>query len=140
MALRRLRLAFFVLCFALCARTASAQSYINGAVDSTGLTFCNVGIGQNVFVLTAYAGYFGSASFPKTGDTGYVHAVASNVSPSACQFNDTVRLEFFLPTGASLAISATNKVFCFYTPSGGATVPLPATIGTCPQTAVPDRY
>ncbi|WP_156890762.1 InlB B-repeat-containing protein [Meiothermus rufus] len=51
-----------------------------------------------------------STSYPKTGDTGYIRAVGSNISPCS---NDTIGFDFFLPDGATLAIDATNPVRCY---------------------------
>ena len=100
----------FLLCFAsLCARSADAQpAYFDGAYQSSG-TACPV-TGTAVTVLSAKTGYVTDlSSYPKTGDIAYVRAYGANISPCV---NDAFGPEFFLPDGASLAISVTNRVTC----------------------------
>ena len=107
--MRRLPL-LFLLCTVVSAGTAQAQrAYFDGSWQSNG-TYCPV-TGTLVTVLNTYTGYFTNPSepYPRTGDLGYVHAVAANVAPCV---NDAVGFDFFLPDGASLAISAANPVYC----------------------------
>jgi hypothetical protein len=98
-------------CFALMsARPADAQrAYFDGSWQSN-YTWCPV-TGDLVTVLNTYAGYYTDPNepYPKTGDLGYVHAVAANVAPCVA---DAPGFDFFLPEGASLAISASNPVYC----------------------------
>jgi hypothetical protein len=109
--MRRLALLFVLSCGILGARTAEAQrAYYNGTMQSN-MTVCPV----SQIVVTAlqtYTGFFADPNepYPYTGDLGYVHAVGSNVSGCV---NDAVGFEFFLPDGASLAISESNPVYCF---------------------------
>ena len=66
--------------------------------------------------VTTYTGNWGTldASFPQTGDVSYVHAVAGVVG-NPCSGGDAVGFDFFLPTGASLAVTAQNPVRCIGT-------------------------
>ena len=102
----------FLLCIALlCARPASAvAAYVDGVYQPLSATgaFCIPG----TVGLQTYASYLTDPAqpYPKTGDISYVRAVGVNVS--GCM-NDVVGFEFFLPDGASLAISANNPVFCY---------------------------
>jgi hypothetical protein len=66
--------------------------------------------------VTTYAGTWGTldASFPTTGDVSYVHAVAGVVG-NPCSGGDVIGFDFFLPTGASVAVSAQNPVRCVAT-------------------------
>lgn len=66
--------------------------------------------------VTTYAGTWGTldASFPATGDVTYVHAVAGVVG-NPCSGGDAIGFDFFLPTGASVAVSAQNPVRCVAT-------------------------
>lgn len=109
MARERLILAL-PLCFVLMsARQAEAQrAYFDGSWQSN-YTMCPVD-GTLVTVLNSYAGYYTDPNepYPKTGDLGYVRAVAANVAPCV---SDAPGFDFFLPEGASLAISASNPVY-----------------------------
>src|SRR4051812_47984980 len=129
----RVRLLLVLFVCALCARPAAAQSYFDGTNQSTE-TNCPVG-GTHVTVLQARAGFFTNATtFPKTGDIGYVHAVATNVSPCV---NDVVGFDFFLPDGAVLAISQANPVYCWIAVGSGQPGLVPPTgdpNGACSQT------
>jgi hypothetical protein len=84
--------------------------------------------------MNAQAGFFADLNepFPKTGDLGYVRAIAANVSPC---WNDTIGFDFFLPDGASLAISQATPVYCFATRfDGTGYTPIPSgNNGACLQ-------
>jgi hypothetical protein len=64
--------------------------------------------------ISAYTGFWGSTSplFPQVGDVTYVHAVAGVVG-LPCAGGDAPAIEFFLPSGVSLAISPQTPVICF---------------------------
>ena len=66
--------------------------------------------------VTTYAGYWGTTngSFPRTGDVSYVHAAGAVVG-NPCSGGDVIGFDFFLPAGASLAVSAQNPVRCIAT-------------------------
>jgi uncharacterized protein (TIGR03382 family) len=88
--------------------------------------------------VTTYAGSWGAldASYPKTGDVTYVHAVAGVVG-NPCSGGDVIGFDFFLPTGASVAVSAQNPVRCVATRlSDGFTTTTDPAIH-CSQTASP---
>lgn len=87
----------------------AARAYFDGTFQSVS-TFCPV-TGNAVIAAQSYAGYFTDPNepYPQTGDLAYVHAVAANVSGCV---NDALGFEFFLPDGASFAISAANPVVC----------------------------
>ena len=104
------RLLLFLCIAALCARSAEASgAYFDGTMQSTSGVCPSTG--TVVTVLQTTAGYFTDPVnlYPKTGDVAYVHAVATNISPC---LTDVVGFDFFLPDGASLAISAINPVHC----------------------------
>lgn len=129
--MKRLRLLFFLCIAALCARPADAQrAYFDGIPQSTS-TNCPV-TGTLEEVLHAYTGYFTDPGepYPKTGDIAYVHAVGINMSNCV---NDVFGPEFFLPDGASLAISATNPVYCIRGRLDGTLIPPDSTLH-CSQT------
>ena len=112
--MKRLRLLLFLGIAALSARPAAAQrAFSDGTIASMGSAFCPALMGNVTPVVSAFTGYFAGPSetppYPVTGDIAYVHAFAQDVS--AC-VNDTVGFEFFLPDGASLAISPTLPVIC----------------------------
>jgi hypothetical protein len=93
---------------ALCARPAEAQGAFFDGGNQSNLANCSTG--QSYTLINTNTGYFtDGATFPKTGDIVYVRAVAYNVHPC---LNDTVGFEFFLPDGASPAVSAVNPVLC----------------------------
>lgn len=66
--------------------------------------------------VTTYTGYWGAqdASFPRTGDVSYLHAVAAVVG-NPCSGGDVIGFDFFPPQGASVATSAQNPVRCIAT-------------------------
>ncbi|GIW24984.1 MAG: hypothetical protein KatS3mg069_1251 [Meiothermus sp.] len=74
-------------------------------------TACPV-TGNIVLATQNTVGYFTDPNepYPKTGDLAYVRASSTNVSPCT---NDTVGFDFFLPEGASFAVSAQNRVYCY---------------------------
>jgi len=70
------------------------------------------GTGNTVTGAVSRAGYVVDpvAGLPQLGQVTYIHAVATNQNPCG---GDTVGFEFFLPTGASFAVSGANPVQCF---------------------------
>ncbi len=96
---------------------AAARAYFDGNYVWSS-TNCPVS-GTPVEVLKTNTGYFTDPNepYPKTGDLAYVRAVGNNISPCV---NDAFGPEFFLPDGASLAISATNPVYCYLGVIGGS--------------------
>jgi Fibronectin type III domain len=110
-----------------------ARDYFDGTFASTkGLCLD----GNEQTVTNAWAGFYADVNepYPKTGDLGYVRAVAANVN--GCFLNDVNGFEFFLPDGASLAISQANPVYCFATRfDGTGYTPIPSGgNGACMQT------
>jgi hypothetical protein len=107
---RALCLLMFLI-FTVFARPAeAARDFFMGNLASNG-TLCPV-IGTAAVVLQTNVGYFTDPAepYPKTGDIAYVRAFGANVSGCV---NDVVGFEFFLPDGASLAISAAAPVTCY---------------------------
>jgi len=102
--------------------SAATRAYLNGDFYATpSQAFC-VASGSYNNVLQSYTGYFTDGStFPKAGDVSYVHAVGSNVS--GCSHGDAFGPEFFLPEGASFAVSATNPVYCWLSKLDGSIPP-----------------
>jgi hypothetical protein len=119
---------------ALYARPAQAQAqgdFFDGTYKSLSAP-CSTG--GSYVVINTNTGYFTDLStFPKTGDIVYVRAVANNVHPCV---NDTVGFDFFLPDGASSAVSQLNPVYCTVgligKPPSENVAP---TYGSCLQTA-----
>jgi hypothetical protein len=115
------KIRFFVLASALLAlpvllwpRAASAQSrreFIDGQLVGTPGTDCITG--ARVTQVGSFASYFGARdlSFPRVGDVSYVRAF-SQVVGNPCSGGDVIGFDFFLPPGATLAISADNPVIC----------------------------
>jgi hypothetical protein len=97
------------------AGTASAQTggrWFDGSFGSIpGLTCVTF---DPEITISAYTGFWGSTSplFPQVGDVTYVHAVAGVVG-LPCAGGDAPAIEFFLPSGVSLAISPQTPVICF---------------------------
>ncbi len=91
--------------------------------------------------VTTYSGYWGRTDglFPVTGDVSYVHAVGAVVG-NPCSGGDVVGFDFFLPPGASTAVSATTPVRCIATRlSDGFTTTTDPNIH-CAQTAATGTY
>jgi hypothetical protein len=94
----------------LCARPAQAQGAFFDGNPLTISTPCSATGGQAYIILNVSTGYFtDGTTFPKTGDIVYVRARAVNTHP--CDY-DTVGFDFFLPDGASPAVSVANPVQC----------------------------
>jgi Divergent InlB B-repeat domain len=87
----------------------AAGGYFDGTLQPVGAV-CP--ITNNIVVASQNSvGYYTdpNSSYPATGDTEYIHATSTNVSPCS---NDAVGFRFQLPDGASYAISAVNPVIC----------------------------
>jgi VCBS repeat-containing protein len=138
--MKRLSVLVFFAVALMSARPVSAQrGYFDGTWTSN-YTFCPV-TGNLVTVLNTYVGYYTDPNepYPRTGDLGYVHAVAANVAPCV---NDAPGFDFFLPEGATLAISASNPVYCIrgrYSDGYWEYVPNDAN-GGCSQTPLAGTY
>jgi len=67
-----------------------------------------------------YVGYYGNtdASFPKVGDIYYAHIVVGVVG-SSCAGGADVNTEVVLPAGTNFAVSAQNRIRCWYYPASG---------------------
>lgn len=88
--------------------------------------------------ITSYTGYWGTtdASFPQVGDVSYVHALGAVVG-NPCSGGDVIGFDFFLPVGATPAVTAQNPVRCIATRlSDGHTVTVDPNIhcGQAPST------
>lgn len=95
-------------------RAASAQArrqFIDGTLVGTPGNDCITG--ARVTQIGSFASYFGARdlSFPRVGDISYVRAF-SQVVGNPCSGGDVIGFDFFLPSGATLAISADNPVIC----------------------------
>src|SRR5688500_9112490 len=93
---------------------ADAQSrpvFTDGRLTNTPGTDCITG--ARVTQVGSFASYFGARdlSFPRVGDISYVRAF-SQVIGNPCSGGDVIGFEFFLPPGATLAISSANPVIC----------------------------
>lgn len=88
----------------------AARAYFDGTFQSL-YTTCPVS-GNAVVVSQNFVGYFTDPGepYPKTGDIAYVRAVSANVSGCV---NDAVGFDFFLPEGATPAVSASYPVYCY---------------------------
>ena len=88
----------------------AARAYFDGTFQSLS-TVCPV-TGNAVVVSQSFVGYFTDPNepYPKTGDIAYVRAVSANVSGCV---NDAVGFDFFLPDGATPAVSASYPVYCY---------------------------
>jgi hypothetical protein len=106
--------ALMTLTVLLVPRATSAQSpleFIDGPLVGTPGRDCITG--ARVTQVGSFASYFGARdlSFPRVGDVSYVRAF-SQVVGNPCSGGDVIGFDFFLPTGATLAISADNPVIC----------------------------
>jgi len=88
----------------------AARAYFDGTYQFLGTT-CPV-TGNVVVVSQNFVGYFTDPAepYPKTGNIAYVRAVSVNVSGCV---NDAVGFDFFLPDGATPAVSASYPVYCY---------------------------
>ena len=89
---------------------AATPTFVDGTFVET-QAICT-GTGNTVTGAVSRAGYVVDpvAALPQLGQVTYIHAVATNQNPCG---GETVGFEFFLPTGASFAVSAANPVNCF---------------------------
>jgi hypothetical protein len=89
-------------------RAEAVRAYLDSPEQAVA-TFCPSG--DLVAAATSFAGYFTDPSepFPLTGAVTYVRGVATNIS--GC-LDDTPQIDFFLPEGGELAVSAVNPVIC----------------------------
>jgi hypothetical protein len=112
-------------------QAAAAPSFVDGT-PVEGEAICILS-GNTVTGVVSRAGYVVDpvAELPQLGQVTYIHAVATN--KNSCEpGGETVGFEFFLPPGASLAVSAANPVKCFIG-NGSTSGPAP----NCLQVPVP---
>ena len=127
-------LIFFLCIAALFTQPAVAANFwADGYLTPATKNWCFAANSEDLELRT-YAGYLTDGStFPKTGEVAYVHAVGYNIS--GCAFGESFGPEFFLPDGASFAISANNPVYCLLSKPGViAPFPVPTNPnGSCSQ-------
>ena len=113
-------------------QAAATPAYLDGALVWN-QAICT-GTGNSVIGAVSRAGYVvdPAAALPQLGQVTYIHAVVTNINPCG---GDVVGFDFFLPPGASFAVSAVNPVQC-YIGNGSTSGPAP----NCSQQAFPGNY
>ncbi|GIW34849.1 hypothetical protein [Meiothermus sp.] len=108
--MRRLAVGILLMLGLLGSNALAARAFFDSNFVSVS-TICPV-TGNMVVATQNTVGYFTDPNepYPKTGDLAYVRASSTNVSPCT---NDAVGFDFFLPEGASFAVSNQHPVYCY---------------------------